>query len=70
MERKSVMQNEAFFDVERAKVLLKAMCDMLDKIEASHYVENIFETTAIWDNAECDGSCWHEEAKNLLEFGV
>jgi len=64
------MQGNADFDVDRAKILLKAMCDMLDKIEASHYVQDIFETTAIWDDAECDGSCWHEEAKNLLEFGV
>ena len=39
-------------------------------IQARLGVENIFETTAIWDDAECDGSCWHEEAKNLLEFGV
>lgn len=64
------MPGNADFDVERAKILLKAMCDMLDKIAGTGYVENIFETTAIWDGAECDGSCWHEEAKNLLEFGV
>lgn len=52
---------------DRGKILLKAMCEMLDKQNDSHYVESIFETTAIWDDAECDGYCWHEEAKDLIE---
>ena len=54
------------FDTERAKVLLATMCDMLDKIQGSHYTENIFEATATWDGVECDGGCWHEETKELL----
>lgn len=55
-------------DFERAKVLLKAMCDMMQKQDRSHYVLNIFEQTAIWDGAECDGNCLFEEAKWLIDY--
>lgn len=43
------------------------MVDMMKQQEETCYVQNIFELTAIWDNAECDGYCWYEEAKELLE---
>lgn len=54
------------FGAERAEILLRAMNDMLDKCRDSRIIENIFEQTAIWDGAECDGGCWHEEVKELL----
>ena len=54
------------FDAERAKVLIKAMCDMMKKLKENFYVESIFSQTAIWDEAECDGNCWYDEAKTLL----
>lgn len=62
------MENEDKEDFKRAKVLLKAMCDMMKKQDNSRYVLNIFETTAVWDNAECDGYCLYEEAKELIGY--
>lgn len=53
--------------LERAKILLQAMLDMMHKQEQTSYVQNIFELTAVWDGAECDGGCWQEEARDLLE---
>lgn len=55
------------FDATRARVLLQALVDMMDKQEESPYVSSIFELTAVWDDAECDGYCLYEEAKALLE---
>lgn len=55
------------FDAERAKILLQAMVDMMEKQKDDCSVNSIFELTAIWDNAECDGYCLYEEAKQLLE---
>jgi hypothetical protein len=54
------------FDSDRAKILIKAMVDMMHKQDATPYVSSIFELTAIWDEAECDGYCWYEEAMQLL----
>lgn len=54
-------------DEERARVLLKATLDILKKCNESIYVKNVMETTAIWDEAECDGYCLMEEIEVLLE---
>lgn len=54
------------FDYDRARTLLMAMVDMMKKQEQDVYVYSIFELTAIWDESECDGYCWFEEAKDLL----
>lgn len=54
--------------IERAEILLQAMNELLDKCRDSCYVEDIFMQTAVWDGAECDGGCWHEEVKTLLEI--
>ena len=54
------------FDADRAKVLLQAMCDMMKKQTETCCVQYIFDLTAVWDNAECDGYCLYEEAKQLL----
>jgi hypothetical protein len=53
---------------ERMKILLRAMCDMMKKLEESRYVLSIFEQTAVWDGVECDGGCLFEEAKALIEY--
>jgi hypothetical protein len=52
---------------ERAKILLQAMLDMMDQQEETPYVREVFELTAVWDDTECDGGCWQEEARELLE---
>ena len=44
-------------DLERAKVLLKACYDLLQKQEESYYVLNLLETTVYYDEADCDGYC-------------
>ncbi len=51
---------------KRALVLVKAMVDILNQMKDSYYVLDVFEQTAIWDNAECDGYCWLDDAKALL----
>jgi hypothetical protein len=53
--------------MNRELVLIKAMVDMMDKQVMNPYVQNIFELTAVWDGAECDGACWYDEAMELLE---
>ena len=60
--------NEIDEEKTRMAILLKAMCDIMQKQENSRYVLNIFEQTAIWDDAECDGYCLFEEAKELLKY--
>ena len=55
-------------DNERAKILLKATYDILKEQDKSRYVLNSLETTAIWDEAECDGYCLMEEISELLEI--
>ena len=46
---------------ERAEILLKAVHDLLQKQEESHYVLNILAETIFYDEAECDGSCLKED---------
>ena len=60
----SKLRSEA--DVERAEVLLKATYDILRACNNGPYVEDVFQMTAIWDEAECDGGCLMEEIADLL----
>jgi len=48
-------------------VLLQATLDILNKCDEGSYVKNVMETTAIWDDVECDGYCLKEEIEQLLE---
>ena len=50
--------------LDRAKVLLKATYDILQKQEESPYVLNVLETTAEYDGTECDGNCLEEDIEN------
>lgn len=59
------MNNEEI--LERAKILLKATYDILQKQKDSPYVLNILCQTAIWDGVECDGYCLYEDIEALLE---
>jgi len=49
----------ALFD--RARTLLKATYELLNKQVESYYVLNILSETIFYDNAECDGSCLMED---------
>lgn len=53
---------------ERAKVLLKATLDLLQKQKESHYVLNLLENTVFYDNAECDGYCLFDDIENFFEL--
>lgn len=53
----------------RAKVLLKATFDLLQKQKESHYVLNLLENTVFYDNAECDGYCLVDDIENFLNCG-
>lgn len=56
---------------ERALILMKATLDILNKCDEGPYVKNVLETTAIWDEAECDGYCLKDELEDLLtQVGV
>ena len=50
-QRNTILINQ----LERAKVLLKACYDLLQKQEESHYVLNLLEITVHYDEADCDG---------------
>jgi hypothetical protein len=54
---------------KRAKVLLKATLDLLQKQKESHYVLNLLENTVFYDNAECDGYCLFDDIENFLNCG-
>lgn len=55
---------------DRKDVLLKAAYDLLNQQQNSHYVLNLLEETAIWDDAECDGFCLMDEIADLLDIEV
>ncbi len=57
-------------ELERAKVLLKAMCEICDKMDRSHFVLNFFEQTATYDGTDCDGDCLFTDVKEFLEESV
>lgn len=58
--------------LERAKILLKATKDLLEKQDNSYYVLNLLEETILYDGTECNGTClendidyWFDELKGL-----
>lgn len=51
----------------RAKVLMQAAIDILNKCDEGMYVKNVLEVTAVWDGVECDGYCLKEELEGLME---
>jgi hypothetical protein len=53
--------------LERANVLLKAMCEICTTLDNSRFVLNFFEQSAHYDGTDCDGSCLWEDVKSFLE---
>ena len=49
------------FLLERAKTLLKATKELLEKQDNSYYVLNLLEETVFYDEAECDGYCLNDD---------
>lgn len=47
--------------LERAKTLLKATKELLEKQDNSYYVLNLLEETVFYDGAECDGYCLKDD---------
>lgn len=47
--------------LERAKILLKATKDLLEKQEDSCYVLNLLTETVFYDGVDCDGNCLKDD---------
>lgn len=47
--------------LERAKILLKATKELLEKQENSFYVMNLLAETVFYDGVDCDGSCLKDD---------
>ena len=60
---------EVWGESERAKILLKATLDLLQKQKESHYVLNLLENTVFYDEAECDGYCLFDDIEIFLTNG-
>lgn len=56
-----------FEELQRAKTLLKATYELLEKQDNSGYVLNLLAETVYYDDAECDGSCLMEDISCLLD---
>lgn len=52
---------------KRAKVLLRATLDIMNKCDEGPFVENVFDMTAVWDGIECDGSCLRDDINILFD---
>ena len=44
--------------IDRAKILLKAVHDLLDKQNQTPFVLDMLSETVNYDGCECDGNCW------------
>lgn len=53
--------------LDRAKILLKATKDLLEKQADSYYVLNLLRETVFYDGAECDGSCLKDDIDYWLD---
>ena len=58
MTREEAMMNLL---LKRAKTLLKATKELLEKQENSSYVINVLEQTIVYDGTECDGVCLKDD---------
>lgn len=55
-------------DIERAKILLRAAFDLLQRDNNSYYIESANSITVFYDDANCDGSCLKNDIAYLLEI--
>lgn len=56
--------------LKRARELLEATYELLQRQDESPWVLNLLEETVYYDEAECDGGCLMEDIEDLLEFGL
>jgi hypothetical protein len=54
--------------LKRAKELLRAAHDLLQKADDSPYVVDVMSTTVFYDEADCDGGCLRDDIAHWLEF--
>lgn len=54
---------------DRAKELLKACAELLNKQDESPFILNLLDELVYYDECECDGNCLLEDIENLLKFG-
>ena len=52
---------------DRAKVLLKATLELLNKCDESNWVEDPMRMTVYYDETDCDGSCLRDDIEDWLE---
>jgi hypothetical protein len=52
---------------ERAKILLKATLELLNKCDESIIIEDAMCMTVNYDDADCDGYCLRVDIENWLE---
>ena len=57
-------------ELKRAKELLEATYELLEKQKNNPYVLNLLSETIFYDEAECDGNRLMEDIENLLEYGL
>ena len=57
-------------ELKRARILLDATHNLLEKQMESGYVLNLLSETVFYDGAECDGHCLMEDIENLLKYHV
>lgn len=53
----------------RAKELLQACVNLLNKQNESPFVLNMLDELVYYDDCECDGNCLLEDIEYLLEYG-
>lgn len=55
-------------EIDRKAILLKAAYDILKQCEKSHYTKSLLETSAVYDDAWCDGYCLMDDIATELEL--
>lgn len=68
MSRIEVSYRDLKREYDRAKVLIKATHDLLQKQRDSFYVLDLLSETVFYDGADCDGYCLWEETGEWLEW--
>jgi hypothetical protein len=63
------MMDDVHKQLARAKVLLKATHDILQKSANNHYVEEVLAMTVHYDDAECDGACLMDDIGGWFDMG-
>ena len=54
--------------IDRAKILLKAVHDLLDKQNQTPFVLDMLSETVNYDDCECDGNCLLEDIEDWFSY--